>query len=83
MNDVLTYLQTLARETQKPEAEVMAMAFQSGVRQLWRERMLGRYLRGEIGRDKAVEAVGIDWVELAERQHEAMIENLAWALGED
>jgi len=83
MNDVLTYLQNLARETQKPEAEVTAMVFQSGVRQLWRERMLGRYLRGEIGRDKAVEEVGIDWVELAERQHEAMMEDLAWALRKD
>ena len=27
------------------------------------------------------EAVGIDWVELAERQYEAMIEDLAWAVG--
>jgi hypothetical protein len=51
------------------------------VRQLWRERILGHYLRGEIGRHEAIEAVGIDWVELAERQHQAMMEDLAWALG--
>ena len=41
---------------------------------------MGRYLRGEITRDEAVETVGIDWVGLAERQHEAMMEDLAWAL---
>lgn len=82
MEKVLTYLETLVRETHKPEAEVMTMAFQTGLRQLWRERTLGRYLRGEITRDEAIEAVGIDWVELAERQHEAMMEDLAWALGE-
>ncbi len=58
----------------------MALAFQTGLRQLWREYTLGRHLRGEITRDKAIEAVGIDWVELAERQHKAMIEDLAWAL---
>lgn len=82
MESVLTYLEALVRETRKPEAEVMALAFQTGLRQLWRERTLGRYLRGEITRDEAIQVVGIDWVELAERQHKAMMEDLAWALGE-
>lgn len=81
MENVLTYLETLVRETHKPETELLTLAFQTGVRQLWRERILGRYMRGEIARDEAIEAVGIDWVELAERQHEAVMEDLAWALG--
>lgn len=80
MENVLTYLETIARETHKSETEVMALAFQTGLRQLWRERVLGRYLRGETAREEAVEVVGIDWVELAERQHKAMLEDLAWAL---
>ena len=80
MENTLTYLETLARETNKPEAEVMTMAFQIGLRQLWREYILGRYLREEISREEAIETVGIDWVELAERQHEAMMEDLEWAL---
>lgn len=82
MTNVLTYLETLVRETRKPEAEVITLAFQTGLRQLWREYILGRYLRGEIARDEAVKTVGIDWVELAERQHKAMMEDLAWALGQ-
>jgi len=81
MVETIKYLETLVRETHKPEAEVMAQAFQTGLRQLWRERILGRYLRGEITRDKAIELAGIDWVELAERQHKAMMEDLAWAMG--
>ena len=81
MTNALSYLETLVRKTKKPETEVMALAFQTGLRQLWREYILGRHLRGEITRDKAIEAVGIDWVELAERQHKATIEDLAWALG--
>lgn len=80
MTDTIKYLETLIQETRKPEAEIMAQAFQTGVRQMWRERVLGRYLRGEITRDKAVELTGIDWVDLAERQHQAMMEDLAWAL---
>ena len=80
MESTLGYLETLARETEKSEAELLTMAFQAGLKQLWREYVLGRYLRAEITRDKAVEAVGIDWVELAERQHKAMMEDLAWAM---
>ncbi|HEX6384387.1 MAG TPA: hypothetical protein VF177_06935 [Anaerolineae bacterium] len=80
MTDVLTYLETLARETNKSEAEVMTLAFETGLRQLWRERVLGLYLRGKITRDEAVDTVGLDWVELAERQHKAILEDLAWAL---
>lgn len=81
MSRVLAYLEAIARETNKPESEVLAMAFETGLRQLWRERTLGQLLRGEITRDEAMNAVGVDWVELAERQHKAMMEDLAWALG--
>jgi len=80
MAETIQYLEALIRETQKPESEVMAQAFRAGLRQLWRERILGQYLRGNITRDKAIEGAGIDWVELAERQHNAMMEDLAWAM---
>jgi len=76
------FLETLVQETHKTEAEVVALAFEAGLRQLWRERVLARYLRGQISRDEAVESAGIDWVELADRQHAAMREDLAWALGQ-
>ena len=82
MTEVLTYLETLARETHKTETEVMTLALETGLRQLWRERVLGRYLQGEISRLEAIETAGIDWVELAERQHQAMREDVAWALGQ-
>ena len=75
------YLETLVSETHKSEAEVMDLALQTGLRQLWREHVLGGYLKGRITRDEAIHAVGIDWVDLAERQHQAMMEDLAWALG--
>ncbi|HYX23927.1 MAG TPA: hypothetical protein VFC23_07220 [Thermoanaerobaculia bacterium] len=79
MATALTYLERLALEFKKPETEVMAMAFEAGLRQLWREHVLGQYLRGEISRDQAIERAGIDWVDLAERQYAAMTEDLAWA----
>ena len=76
---VSEYIGALAQETHKTEAEIITLALQTGLRQLWRERILGRYLRGEITREEAIQAVGIDWVELAERQHQAMLEDLEWA----
>ena len=81
MNKTFSYLEMLLRETDKSESEVMTIAFQKGVQQMWRERILGRYLLKKITRDEAIETVGVDWVELAECQHEAMMEDIKWALG--
>jgi hypothetical protein len=83
MSSIASYLEDLARETNKSETEVMAEALETGLRQLWRERLLGRYLRGELSRDEAIEAVGIDLVDLAERQRQAAQEDLRWAWSED
>ncbi len=80
MENTLTFLENLTRETNKKESEVISMAFQTGIKQLWREHVLGQFLRGYLSRDEALEKVGIDWVELAERQHKATMEDLAWAL---
>jgi hypothetical protein len=80
MNTAASYPDTPVRETRESEAEVMTLAFQAGLRQLWREHTLDRYLRGEITRAEAVEAAGIDWVKLAERQREAVVEGVAWGL---
>lgn len=81
MSNLATYLEAVARETEKPQAEVMTLAIMSGLRQLRREHILGHFLRGKISRDEAIQLVGIDWVELAERQHVAMMEDLNWAMG--
>ena len=80
MISTATYLQQLVQETHKPEAEVIALAVQAGLRQLWREQLLGRYLRGQLSRQEAIEALGIDWVDLAERQQQAAMEDMEWAL---
>jgi hypothetical protein len=78
--DLQPYLDALTEQTDRSESEVLALAIRTGLRQLWREHVLGRYLRGEIDRAQAEQAVGLDWVELAERQRDAMLEDVAWAL---
>jgi hypothetical protein len=79
MSSIASYLEELVRETRKSEAEVMAMAIEAGLRQLWREQLLGQYIRGQITRAQVVESVGADWVETAERQQQAAQEDLEWA----
>lgn len=79
MASVTSYLQDLVRETRKSEAEVMALAMETGLRHLWREQVLGHYLRGRLTRDEAVTAVGSEWVDLADRQRRAVVEDVAWA----
>ncbi len=73
-------LERLLIETQQTEPELMALVFRTGLRQVWREHVLGRYLRGEIEREEAAETVGLDWVELAERQRDAALDDVDWAL---
>jgi hypothetical protein len=80
MENTLTFIKNLTRETHKQESEIISMAFQAGIKQLWREHILGQYLRGKMSRDEAIESVSIDWVELAERQHKATMEDMSWAL---
>lgn len=80
MDTVKDYLEFLVEETRKSEDEVIAQAIRSGLRQMWREQILADYITGKIAREDAIEAVGLDWVELAERQHAAMLEDLEWAL---
>lgn len=80
MKGTLKRLEQLSAETGLSEDEVIAKAVQSGIHQLWREHTLAAYLKGNLSREEAIEQVGIDWVELAERQRDAMEEDLAWAL---
>ena len=78
MTESMVYMEKLIKETNKSEADVMAEAMRTGLRQMWQEWMLGRYLRDEIPRAEAIEVIGIDLVELAERQRAAMLEDVAW-----
>ncbi|WP_295440919.1 hypothetical protein [uncultured Thiodictyon sp.] len=82
MQTAAHYLNKLAQATHRPEDELMAAAFRVGLCQLWREFTLEGYLRGEISRTQAIAEAGIDSVELADRQRQAVQEDLEWAMKE-
>ncbi len=80
MDNVLEEVGRVARETGKPEAEVLLHVLKAGLRDVRRERVLDQYLLDEISREEAVLQVGQDWVEMAERQRRAVEGDLKWAL---
>jgi hypothetical protein len=77
---ISSFLEKIVQETQQSEPEIIAQAFQVGLKQLWRELVLGSYLKGEVTREAAIEKAGIDWVELAEHQCQAVLEDIQWGM---
>jgi hypothetical protein len=78
MLETSDYLSALVQGTNRPEEEVLVEALKTGLREMWRRQLVGRYLRGEITRDAAVAELGLDLIELAERQRQAMEEDVQW-----
>lgn len=77
---VSNFVGELAKEFHKSESEIVTLALESGLKQMWRDRILGLYLQNKLSWDEAVEQVGLDYVLLAERQSQAIMEDLQWAL---
>ncbi len=59
---------------------MIALAVLAGPHQPLSENVLERNLRGSITRQEAIDALGADWVALAERQQQAVQEDMEWAL---
>ena len=79
MQSLASLLHDIIAETGEPESLALARVIDAGVRALQRERVLSRFVRGEISREEAVGAVGLDWVLMTERQQQAIAEDVAWA----
>lgn len=79
---VAEVLKTLADESNQSEAQIVSQALESGLKQLWRDRVLAQYLKKLITRQEAIEQVGLDFVELAERQSQAVMEDIQWAMND-
>jgi hypothetical protein len=63
-----------------PESEVFEQALERGVEDLWEDLVLVQYLDGELDREEAIERVGRAKVERAERERDAVEEDVDWGL---
>lgn len=63
-----------------PESEVFEMALERGLEELWEDVLLARYFEGDLSREEAMDHVGRDKLERAERERAAVEEDVDWGL---
>jgi hypothetical protein len=59
---------------------VFEQALERGLEDLWEDLVLAQYLDGELDHEDAIERVGRTKVERAEREREAVEEDVDWGL---
>jgi len=77
---VLRELETLAKERKEDVTAIIANAVKIGIEKIRQETILERYLKKLITREAAIKLVGVEVVRLAERQREAVLEDVEWGL---
>jgi len=77
---VLRELETLAKERKEDVTSIIANAVKIGIEKIRQETILERYLKKLITREEAIKSVGMELVKLAERQREAVLEDVGWGL---
>ncbi|RJS84205.1 hypothetical protein CW713_02955 [Methanophagales archaeon] len=77
---VLRELETLAKERKEDVATIIAKAVKIGIEKIRQDTILERYLKKAITREEAIKLVGMELVRLAERQREAVLEDVKWGL---
>ncbi|WP_227377896.1 hypothetical protein [Haladaptatus halobius] len=63
-----------------PESEVFEQALELGIADLWENVILGKYIDGELSREEAIELVGLENVQQADRETAAVEEDVDWGL---
>ena len=63
-----------------PESEVFEQALELGIADLWENVVLGKYVDGELSREEAVELVGLENVQRADREAAAVEADVDWGL---
>lgn len=78
--DLTERVQEISEARGIPESEIFEQALERGVEDLWTELVLSRYLSDEIDREEAIELVGRDRVKRAEREAQAVENDVRWGL---
>lgn len=78
--DISDRVREIADARGLPESEVFERALERGLEALWKDLVLAQYLDGDLDRDEAIERVGRAKVERADREREAVEEDVRWGL---
>ncbi|KTG07682.1 hypothetical protein AUR64_02240 [Haloprofundus marisrubri] len=78
--DLTERVQEIAEARDIPESEILEQALERGVEDLWADLVLLRHINDEIDRGIAIELVGRDRVKRAERELQAVEDDVRWGL---
>jgi len=71
-------VEKLAHEREVSESRILEEAMEQGVKEMWEQSILSKYLRDEINRNDAIDVVGIEKVRRAEKDAKAVEEDVEW-----
>lgn len=71
-------IEAVKNETGADEVRVLAKAMRRGVQLIYQERMIAKYLRGELKRATPVKLIGAEAVEEIDERKRAIDEDFAW-----
>lgn len=63
-----------------PESEVFEEALERGIEELWEDVVLSRYFDGDLTREETIDLVGRSKLERAERELDAVEDDVDWGL---
>jgi len=70
----------IAQERGMSESAVVEQALERGIEDLWQELVVSLYFEGELDREQAVDQVGHTTIERAERERDAVEDDVEWGL---
>lgn len=76
--DLTERVREIAEARGVPESEVFEQALERGVEDMWLDLTISRYLNGELSRSEAADSVGEERLRRAEREAEAVEEDVRW-----
>ena len=79
----VTQLETLIEVNKKDAGTILAQAVEIGISKLWADTILNLYLTRKTTRKKAIRLVGLDLVNLADKQNQIAQEDVKWGLLSD
>lgn len=73
-------LEYLVRATGRPEADIVALAIEQGLEDLYRQELAEAYLSGRLERAKAVAELGREAVDQLDYARESIDADVRWGL---
>lgn len=79
-DELLKELEKLSEYRNEDVFTIIVIAMKIGIEKIRQEVILERYLKKLITRDEAIKSIGLEPVKLAERQRDAVLEDVKWGL---